>query len=141
MNLIVDPSVAVKWLVNESDTDRAEALLDLCRVGKCVPLAPDILAVEVSSVLWRRVRQGSLQTRQAELLFAAFNRIRPVLVPLLDLCDRALRLALMYQHSVYDCLYLALALERQCDLITADEKFYRAFSHLFPEIKLLHNWI
>jgi len=141
MNVVVDASVAVKWLVNELDTDRAEALLESCRVGKCVPLAPDILTVEVSSVLWRRVRQGSLQPRQAELLFASFNRIRPVLKPLPDLCDHAFRLALAYRHSVYDCLYMALALERQCDLVTADEKFYRAFFHTYPEIKLLHNWI
>jgi predicted nucleic acid-binding protein len=141
MNVVVDASVAIKWLVNESDTDRAEALLELCRVGTCVPLAPDILGVEVCSVLWRRVRQGTLQTAEAEALYASFNRIRPVLKPLHDLCDHAFQLALTYRHSVYDCLYLALALERQCDLITADEKFYRAFFHIYPEIKLLHNWI
>jgi len=140
MNVVVDASVAVKWLVDEPDTDRAEALLDLCQIGKCVPIAPDILAVEVGSVLWRRVRQGFLLNHQAEVLFATFNRIRPVLIPLADLCDLALQLGLTHQHSVYDCLYLALALERQCNLITADEKFYRAFQHTIPEIKLLRNW-
>lgn len=105
------------------------------------PPAPDILVVEVGSVLWRRVRQGSLQTRQAELLYATFNRIRPILKPLPDLCAHAFELALTYQHSVYDCLYLALALERHCDLVTADEKFHRAFFRTYPEIKLLRNWI
>jgi predicted nucleic acid-binding protein len=141
MNLVVDASVAIKWLIEEADTDRAEALLDLCRVGKYVSLAPDLLAAEVSSVLWRRVRQGTLQARQAEVLFASFNRICPVLKPLQDLCDHALQLALTYQHSVYDCLYLALALERRCDLITADGKFHRAFFPTYPEVKLLHDWI
>jgi predicted nucleic acid-binding protein len=140
MNVVVDASVVVKWLVAESDTDKAEALLESYRLGYNVLLAPELLALEVASVLWRRVRQGILLAREAESLFAYFNRIGPVLRPHLDLSGSAFELALAYQHSVYDCLYLALASEYGCDLITADEKLHRAFAPDFPQVRLLRDW-
>ncbi|MGA2606967.1 MAG: type II toxin-antitoxin system VapC family toxin [Terriglobia bacterium] len=140
MNLVVDASVAVKWLVKESDTDKAEALLESCRLGKYDPVAPELLVAEVGSVLSKRVRQGSMKASQAEFQFDRFNRIRPVLKPLLDLAGRAFKLALVHQHSVYDCLYVALALEAQCELVTADEKLFRTFSPSYPNVKLLRLW-
>jgi predicted nucleic acid-binding protein len=140
MNLVVDASVAVKWLVYEPDTDKAEALLELCRVGKYQPVAPELLVAEVGSVLWKRVRQGNMDAGQAELQLGRFIRIRPVLKPLLDLVGQALKLALIHQHSIYDCLYVALALEAQCELVTADEKVFRTFSPSYPNVKLLRTW-
>ena len=38
----------------------------------------------------------------------------------------ALDLALSLGPTVYDALYLALAISRHCPLVTADERFYRA---------------
>ena len=140
MNLVVDASVAVKWLVEESETDKAEALLELCRLGKYDPVAPELLVAEVGNVLCKRVRQGTMKASQAALQFERFNRICPVLKPLLDLAGQALRLALAYQQSIYDCLYVALALEGQCELVTADEKLFRTFSPSYPNVKLLRLW-
>jgi len=140
MNLVLDASVAVKWLVNEPGSEKAQALLELCRLGKYDPIAPELLLVEVGSVLSKRVRQGSMRASQAEFQFARFNRIRPVLKPLLDLAGQAFKLALVHQHSIYDCLYVALALEAQCELVTADEKLFRTFSPSYPNIKLLRSW-
>jgi len=140
MNLVLDASVAVKWLVKEPGSEEAQALLELCRLGKYAPIAPDLLLVEVGSVLSKRVRQGSMKASQAEFQFARFNRIRPVLKPLLNLAGQAFRLALVHQHSIYDSLYVALALEAQCDLVTADEKLFRAFSPSYPTVKLLRLW-
>jgi predicted nucleic acid-binding protein len=140
MNLVVDASVAVKWLVKEPDTDKAEALLELCRLGKYDPVAPELLVAEVGGVLCKRVRQGTINPSQAEFQFDRFKRIRPVLKPLLDIIGQAFELALVHQHSIYDCLYVALALEAQCELVTADERLFRAFSPSYPSVKLLRLW-
>jgi predicted nucleic acid-binding protein len=51
----------------------------------------------------------------------------------------ALGLALRHNRPFYDCLYLALALHNQCDLITADEKFFNAMHGSFPCIRLLRE--
>jgi predicted nucleic acid-binding protein len=140
MNLVVDASVVVKWLVVEPETEKAEALLEVCQLGKYDPLAPELLVAEVGGVLCKRVRQGTMNAGQAEFQFDRFKRIRPILKPILELMGQALKLALVHQHSIYDCLYVALALEAQCDLVTADEKLFRAFSPSYPNVKLLRLW-
>ncbi|WP_242044479.1 type II toxin-antitoxin system VapC family toxin [Anabaena azotica] len=38
----------------------------------------------------------------------------------------ALEIAFQKDRAVYDCLYLALAITEQCQMVTADEKFYNA---------------
>jgi predicted nucleic acid-binding protein len=139
MNLVIDASVAVKWLLSELETAKAEAVLEACLRGRIVPLAPEILTAEVSSALWKRVMRGFLDADRAMSLFSHFERIRPVLTPIVNLAGPALRLAVRYGHSVYDCLYVALALEGRCELITADESLFRAFPHAYG-VRLLRDW-
>ena len=140
MNLVIDASVAVKWLLSESETDKAEAVLTACQQRGIIPLAPEILTAEVSSALWKRVMRGFLDADRALSLFSHFERIRPTLAPIGNLAGLALRLALRHRQSIYDCLYIALALETPCDLVTADETFHRAFTPIYPQIRLLRDW-
>jgi predicted nucleic acid-binding protein len=46
-------------------------------------------------------------------------------------------LAIEHKRSVYDCEYLALALDGSCDLITADRRFYNALHPSFSCVRLL----
>jgi predicted nucleic acid-binding protein len=41
---------------------------------------------------------------------------------------------------VYDALYLTMAQEQNCDVITADERFFNALRAQFPQLQLLRNW-
>ena len=50
----------------------------------------------------------------------------PRLVSSSSLAGQALRLAPSYRVPVYDCLYLALALQERCGLVTADAALVRA---------------
>jgi predicted nucleic acid-binding protein len=140
VKLVIDASVAVKWLLDEPGTREAEALLGACQEGRITPFAPEILAAEVAAVLWKRVVRGFLRADQAAFLYERFNRIRPVLTPISSLAGSAMRLALEHRHSVYDSLYVAFALENGCDLITADERLFRTFAPSFPQVRLLRDW-
>ncbi len=119
MTLVVDASVAVKFVVREHDTEAARRLLQISD-----PLiAPDWLMVEAASTFWRKVKRSELMaihaTRHLEDLPQFFERLYPSTALVRAAFDWSIKL----KHPVYDCLYLALAEREGCRLITADEKF------------------
>ena len=69
MRLVVDASVAVKWLVEEEHSDAADRLLD----GNHELFAPRLMASEVGNALWRKVRMGELERSRAGALAAAIS--------------------------------------------------------------------
>jgi len=140
MSVVVDASVAAKWLLREPDSDRALMLLAEWRKGHLEGFAPGILAAEVANSLWRRVIRGLLSADLAERLFALFSRLEFPLLPVEDLVSAALELAVRYRHPVYDCLYVALALETRSEFVTADMRLVRALGSALPRVCLLHDW-
>ena len=140
MNLVVDASVAVKWLFEEPDSERAEALLASAGEDRLKLVAPTILPAEVANALWKRMRRGDMDRRKTLETGQRFDDICPLLLPIEDLVQRALELAIDSRHPVYDCLYVALAEELSADLITADERLYRVFARDFPGVHLLRDF-
>jgi predicted nucleic acid-binding protein len=120
--VVVDASVALKWLVEEEGSAAAVRLLD----GP-VLLAPALIHVEVANALWRMARAGRLSAGDAADALALFGRL-PLRrrVEDRDLAPEALRLARLLDHPVYDCLYLALAVDAAAPVITADRRFVAA---------------
>jgi predicted nucleic acid-binding protein len=123
MAVIVDASVVVKWFTME---DLHEAARELLIAGD--PLfAPDILATEVATALWVKVRGDELDEPDAIRAIAAVSgRGEPKLRPSAPLARRAFELARRLAHPVYDCVYLALAEELDVPLVTADKRFTAA---------------
>ena len=89
-------------------------------------LAPDFIYVEVGAVAWKHVRKSEVDEATAKDALAELRRLALVLTPSPDLVSAALDLALQTKRSVYDCLYLALAVRSRNPLITADRKFFAA---------------
>jgi predicted nucleic acid-binding protein len=50
----------------------------------------------------------------------------------LELLDEALEIAFANDRSVYDCLYVALAIQFQVEMITADERLANALASRLP---------
>lgn len=117
---VVDPSVAVEWLVSEPLSDRAALL----RNPGISLLAPALLFAEAANALWAMRQRRDLADEDfvsaVQTLTAA-----PIFVPrsLLQLTPMASRVAADLAHPVYDCFYLALALQERVRLVTADLKF------------------
>jgi len=120
--LVVDASALMAPLLG--DEHAAEATGHL--VSATTRFAPELITAEVTSALWKRVRRGELTTAEAELKRKE-SRLMPMsVVSLQSLDERALALAQLLDHSVYDCLYLALAIDRDCPVLTADTHFATA---------------
>jgi len=137
---VIDAGVVVKWFIPEVDSDIAHQLLERYLQGVDTPVAPDLLIAECGNVFWRRCRQGDITPDEATESLADLLTLNVPLMPATSLVPSALQLALQHQRTVYDALYLALAQERNCDLITADERFFNALSAQFPQLQLLRHW-
>ncbi len=87
--------------------------------------APSFIHVEVANVIWRKRRRGELTDARALLTLP--DQLASLIQSIDELAflPRALELAFMLDHAIYDCVYLALA-EAMGDLfITADDAFRR----------------
>ena len=117
---VVDASVAVKWVVGEVDSDAAARLLE----GEAVLLAPDLLYAEVANALWALSRRGDVAEADVREALAVLADV-PLHIPssMRQLMPAATRLAHDLDHPVYDCFYLALAVQQQYPLLTADRRF------------------
>jgi predicted nucleic acid-binding protein len=126
-SFIVDASVAVKWVVDEEGSDAAAALADRELA------APEILLGECANALWAKSRLREITPSEASERLDVLCGAPVELVAVAMLVQDALRLALLLDHPVYDCLYLALALQREIPLITADRRCAEAASRV-PEV-------
>ena len=117
--MIVDASVAFKWLVEEPDSDIALSWLRHADLK-----APPILLAEVGNTLSKRIRGGELKAGGAPERLA---RLGDMLVTVEGGMPVALALTMSLEliHSFYDCLYLALAETLDEQLLTADQVFVK----------------
>ena len=123
--IVVDASLAAKWIIVEPNSAAALAFLEECTE----PLvAPDLIAIEVSSAIVRRANMDKAlsetmrdaNARWASLLDAGTISLRrPTSGDILE----AANLAINIGHPLKDCIYLALAMELDCELITCDARF------------------
>ena len=103
--LVVDASVAAKWLVTEPLSDKA---LDVS-ARRTICDHPICCLPEVGNILWKKARAGDLVPAAAQERFRALLSMGVTLVPASGLGERAVALALELGRTVYDSLYLALA--------------------------------
>ena len=125
--VVVDASLAFKWLVKEIHTDQADDPGRLWNSQGTRIAAPYRLPMEVIYALHRRVARGELT------LDAATQRMRSLLSSGLELHQppqlhrRALELASqLRQGAAYDAHYLALAETLGCELWTAESVMFRS---------------
>ena len=124
MTLVVDASVAVKWLVVEDGSTDARGLVER---GEELH-APRLLASEVANAVWRKVRLGQVDRHAGPQLIATMQDMPIRWHSDETLCADAARLAIALDRPVYDLVYLALAQRLSARVITADQRFANALA-------------
>lgn len=137
-SLVVDCSVAAKWALVEPGDVEASQLLDEQESGRVSLIAPDLLLMEFASLITKRVRRKQLSVDQARGMFWVIEQSDLKFFETRPLLGAALELALATQMSAWDCVYLALAIEHNCPMITADRRLFRGHAPRHPAIRLLH---
>ena len=134
---VLDCSVAAKWILPEPGRAPALELFERYASGQVLLIAPDILLAEFASLVAKRNRRKQISAGQAHEAFSLMTRSAPKLFDTRPRLSRALDLSLQHQLSLWDCVYLALALEHDCPVLTADLRLFRAGRSGHPSVRLV----
>lgn len=115
---VIDASVAAKVFITEDGSPKARAFA----TSGVRLLAPDLMLIELASVATKRLARGDIPRSLAEAMVAATPSLPHEIVATAGLTNRAFTLAADHGISAYDALYVALAEQRRCDLVTADQR-------------------
>lgn len=116
--MIVDASVAFKWIALEQDSELANKLLTQAEI-----LAPTLLLIEVGNGLWKKALREQVDR---SVSFSSEIKNLAQMVTLVDETDhvlRALDMARELDHPLYDCVYLAMAESLGDRLVSVDTRF------------------
>jgi len=136
---VVDASVAVKWFsqTGEDDIEKALRLQELYLLRECALTAPDLIIYELANALRYN---PNFDQKDTELALLSLHKMgMELVVPSETLLKKAVEFAYQKNIIVYDAIYVALALERRCLLITADTKSYKKIQD-FSQVILLKDW-
>jgi|CXWL01.1.fsa_nt_gi predicted nucleic acid-binding protein len=113
--MIVDASVAIKWLVREDDSRLANLLIDRTDLA-----APELTVCELANAIWKKWKRGELAGVPTRL--PRITEIFDEVAPMTALAARAASIAIELDHPAYDCFYLALAEVRDDVVVTSDQR-------------------
>lgn len=134
--VVVDSSLAIKWLFIEDRTSEAIVQLRDWIDQGVERLVPSWFMCELANVVFQRVR-GKLQSLQdAQDNFRDIVRFVRILDAEPNISVQAIQIAFRFgQGAAYDAHYLALAEHLDCELWTADEHFWQAVRSDFDRVK------
>ena len=126
--IVVDASLGLKWVLREEHSDRAVAL----GPGRDL-LTSALFWAESGNAIATRVRRGDLDAARADAVFRDLQTV-PLRIRPLDSTSvtAALAIARDLMHPIYDCCYLALAIEENSVVVTADRRFRSAVAKHAP---------
>ena len=133
--VVVDASVAAKWCLPGGEEPLQEAALLLLRRyvrGEIRFVVPDLFWAELGNLLWKAVRQGRCAKGTAEMALRSLQDRKLPTISSFDLLDLAFGIAVAFDRTVYDSLYVALAVESRAQLITADQRLANALAARLP---------
>ncbi|MEW6448013.1 MAG: type II toxin-antitoxin system VapC family toxin [Bacillota bacterium] len=134
-SVVVDASLAAKWVVNEEGTETAVNLLERWAEEGFLVAAPCLIFIEVTNALYKRVRRGELTLSDAVILLEHLASLGIAIQDTASLHARTLELADRFGlPSTYDAYYLSLAETLQCEFWTADQRLYNI-------VKQELNWV
>lgn len=136
--IVVDASVAAKWLLTEPGEQEAQRLLD----GDERLVAPESIRVEVIGAVLRQFRIGKVSEQRARVQLAFWENLidaRLRLLAIMDLLQEAVNMALMLKHPLPDCFYIAAGKQLGVTVLTADRKMFERGKSLHEGVTLLEG--
>ena len=122
MNLVMDASVLVKFFIPEILSEMAEELSVRVAKGDLRLVAPDLIFPEVGNILWKKHRRKELTQAEVRNIVDAIGSLPMEIEASKPLLPLAVDLGLACGITVYDAIYVSLAMIREMVLMTADRR-------------------
>ncbi|MGX5734228.1 type II toxin-antitoxin system VapC family toxin [Bosea thiooxidans] len=133
--IVIDASAALRWFMPATPTASTHPL-----PATDLPLvAPDLFLAEVRNTALVHIRKRELAREQAIAMVATIDRLMTGYFPMANMSEMAWSMALEFDHTVYDCFYIALARQLDAQLVTADERMIRKFASTAIGPRLIHS--
>jgi predicted nucleic acid-binding protein len=132
---ILDASVAAKWFLRgaaEGLIEQSTALLRDYIGGKVTLAVPDLFWPEFGNILWKATKQTRVSLQHAAEAIKLLRTYGLLSYPTEMLIEDAFSIAAKFDRSVYDSVYVALAILQNMPLITADERLVSSLSPHVP---------
>ena len=138
----VDASLAIKVVVPETGSDKADCLFNQWATEETRLIAPVFFEVETDSILRQKVSlRRELTVAEAQRAFASLQGLPIKTTHSPEQRERAWEIAREFQFpTVYDATYLALAELHQCEFWTADEKLFKQVRDKLTFVQWLGNY-
>ena len=136
--VVVDASMAVKWVLDEELHAEAIALVVEWEQRSVNCLVPGWFACEVANALYKRARNGGLTL--AEVVSGIQSIMKGVSLRDTDVATsiRGVEIAhALGRPASYDAHYLALAESLGCEVWTADERLWNSARGTFSWVRWL----
>lgn len=141
VDCVVDASVGIKLFLQESLSDRADALFaNLTEVPPARLYVPDLFYIECANILWKYTWRFDYPLESARQDAADLARLPLQVVSTADLIESALALATTQGITAYDAAYVALAQRLSLPLVTADEALVRRLASSGLDLRFLGEW-
>jgi predicted nucleic acid-binding protein len=132
---ILDASVAAKWFLPPAQEDLASEALQLLRAfsqGRIGLTVPDLFWPEFGNILWKAVKLKRISREVAEHSIDAIEQLGLTTTSSKPLMRAGFGLAVTLGRTVYDGIYVALAVATDTPLVTADERLANVLALQMP---------
>lgn len=131
MKYVLDASVAAYWVLRNPLQVKALKLRAEYQQNIHELIAPSHFPGEIAGALTKAERQKLIPLGNARRLIQDVLNTPPVLYAIDSLFYRAVEISSQTRSGFYDCLYVALAEQENCELVTADGKLINALQGQF----------
>jgi predicted nucleic acid-binding protein len=128
LRYVIDASALVKTVLPEPGKDVAAELIRKHRDGSINLVAPDHILIEAANAIWKHVSLiKDVSENEGSRALALLRHSGVFFYPATDYFTAAFHFAVAHRHPIYDCIYLVLAEDLNCGIISADQKMIQKF--------------
>jgi predicted nucleic acid-binding protein len=103
-------------------------------------IAPTCFPDEVASALTKAERQKIIVVGKAVELLSDILQTSPTLIQHSHLLSRATIISSQTVSGLFDCIYIALAEQEGCEVLTADQKLVRNVQKQYPFVRSIATY-